>query len=192
MDPSQFLRAQANLIRLERFTDDVVNQYASDGDSFKLNVDFLCRINGIVCDGLGENKNPGQFRRVEVQIKNTNHKPPAWQNVRDLTSKFCNDFNLQQEKLDLVALAAFALWRVNWIHPFENGNGRTARQLSYMTLCIKSGGLLPGRRTVIVQLKENRQRYEQALRTADAGDHKPIQLMIGEFLKIQLQEAFAT
>ncbi|MFX9016038.1 Fic family protein, partial [Acinetobacter baumannii] len=28
---------------------------------------------------------------------------------------------------DALDATAFALWRINWIHPFKNGNGRTAR-----------------------------------------------------------------
>lgn len=191
MDPSQFLRAQANLLRLERFTDSVVARFATDGESFQIGEDVLCRINGIVCNGLDENKNPGQLRQVDVGIVNTDHKPPPWQNVADLTREFCSDFNRQWTSLDLVALSAFALWRVCWVHPFENGNGRTARQLSYIVLCIKSGGLLPGRRTVIVQLQENRRRYEEALRAADKGNHAPLQRMIGEYLANQLREALA-
>ena len=28
---------------------------------------------------------------------------------------------------DALDTASFALWRINWVHPFKNGNGRTAR-----------------------------------------------------------------
>ncbi|MBL8221394.1 MAG: Fic family protein, partial [Bryobacterales bacterium] len=27
------------------------------------------------------------------------------------------------------------MWRLNWIHPFFGGNGRTARSASYLVLC---------------------------------------------------------
>jgi hypothetical protein len=30
-------------------------------------------------------------------------------------------------------LAAYGLWRLNWIHPFVEGNGRTARAVCYFT-----------------------------------------------------------
>src|SRR4051794_35819408 len=36
-------------------------------------------------------------------------------------------------------LAAYALWRLNWIHLFVEGNGRTARAACYYLLCVKSG-----------------------------------------------------
>jgi fido (protein-threonine AMPylation protein) len=37
-----------------------------------------------------------------------------------------------------VHLAAYALWRLGWIHPFHDGNGRTARALAYAVLRIAS------------------------------------------------------
>ena len=41
-------------------------------------------------------------------------------------------------------LPAYALWRLNWIHPFIEGNGRTARAACYYLICLRNGGLLPG------------------------------------------------
>ncbi len=38
-------------------------------------------------------------------------------------------------------LAAYALWRLNWIHPFIEGNGRTARAACYYLICMKYGKL---------------------------------------------------
>ena len=43
-------------------------------------------------------------------------------------------------------LAAYALWRLNWIHPFVEGNGRTARAACYYLICMKAGRLLPGKK----------------------------------------------
>jgi Fic family protein len=64
-------------------------------------------------------------------------------------------------------LAAYALWRMNWIHPFIEGNGRTARAVSYYLLCVRSGMLLGGRNTVPERIKEDRDGYEAALTAAD-------------------------
>src|SRR3546814_2892499 len=60
-------------------------------------------------------------------------------------------------------LAAFGLWRLNWIHPFIEGNGRTARAACYFLLCVRSGALLPGRKIVPERIKEDRDGYERAL-----------------------------
>jgi Fic family protein len=64
-------------------------------------------------------------------------------------------------------LPAFALWRLNWIHPFVEGNGRTARAACYYLICMKAGGLLPGRKIVPERIRENRTPYYEALQAAD-------------------------
>jgi len=64
-------------------------------------------------------------------------------------------------------LPAYALWRMNWIHPFIEGNGRTARAACYYLICLRHGGLLPGNKIVPERIRENRQPYYEALKAAD-------------------------
>jgi Fic family protein len=64
---------------------------------------------------------------------------------------------------------AYALWRLNWIHPFVEGNGRTARAACYYLLCMKQGRLLPGKKVVPERIRENRGPYYGALEAADAA-----------------------
>lgn len=69
-------------------------------------------------------------------------------------------------------LAAYGLWRLNWVHPFIEGNGRTARAVCYYLLCARSGTLLPGRKIVPERIREERQPYYDALRAADLAWHE--------------------
>jgi Fic family protein len=69
-------------------------------------------------------------------------------------------------------IAAYGLWRLNWIHPFIEGNGRTARATCYYLLCSRSGALLPGRKIVPERIRENRQGYVDGLRAADRAWHE--------------------
>lgn len=72
-----------------------------------------------------------------------------------------------------IHLAAYVMWRLNWIHPFTDGNGRTSRALSYLVLCIRLKMLLPGRTTIPEQIEKDRTPYYKALEAADeawAGD----------------------
>jgi len=62
-----------------------------------------------------------------------------------------------------------ALWRLNWIHPFIEGNGRTARAACYYLLCVKHGAILPGRKIVPERIRENREPYYAALKSADTA-----------------------
>ena len=64
-------------------------------------------------------------------------------------------------------LAAYGLWRLNWVHPFIEGNGRTARATCYYLLCVRFGGLLPGDKIVPERIRENRDSYIAALQAAD-------------------------
>jgi Fic family protein len=64
-------------------------------------------------------------------------------------------------------LPAYALWRLNWIHPFVEGNGRTARAACYYLICMRQGRLLPGSKIVPERIRENRAPYYAALQDAD-------------------------
>ena len=64
-------------------------------------------------------------------------------------------------------MAAYVLWRMNWIHPFADGNGRTARIPSYIVLSTKLNSLLPGAPTIPEQIAADKQPYYKALEWAD-------------------------
>ena len=64
-------------------------------------------------------------------------------------------------------MPAYALWRLNWIHPFIEGNGRTARAACYYLMCMRHGALLPRRRIVPERIRGNRSPYYAALQAAD-------------------------
>lgn len=68
-------------------------------------------------------------------------------------------------------LAAYGLWRMNWVHPFIEGNGRTARAVCYFLLCVRSGTLLRGDKIVPERIKTNRRGYESALIAANRAWH---------------------
>ena len=53
--------------------------------------------------------------------------------------------------------------RLNNIHPFINGNGRTARAACYFVLCLKSGGWLSGDPILPELIRQNRDEYVEAL-----------------------------
>jgi Fic family protein len=84
---------------------------------------------------------------------------------------------------------------MNWIHPFVEGNGRTARAACYYLICMKQGRLLPGTKIVPERIRENRQPYYEALRAADDAwneghfDVNRLSGYLGELLKEQLTEA---
>lgn len=108
---------------------------------------------------------------------------------------FINTVNRTWESADALALSAFVLWRLNHIHPFINGNGRTARAASYFVLCVKLGFWLPGATILPELLRRERPRYVEALRAADASikagslDLSQLHALMAELLEEQIASA---
>ena len=111
--------------------------------------------------------NPGEFRPCKVTVGA--YEPPPHYQVPALMNMFVDDVNRAWETADPVILAAYVLWRLNQIHPFINGNGRTARAACYFVLCMKAGGWLPGEPILPELIRANRDEYVAALKAADAS-----------------------
>ena len=109
--------------------------------------------------------NAGDYRPCQVQVGT--HTPPAHYRVGALMEDFVDTVNRIWEIEEPIALASFVLWRLNHIHPFINGNGRTARAASYFVLCLKVGGWLPGKTILPELLRRERVAYIAALQAAD-------------------------
>jgi hypothetical protein len=75
----------------------------------------------------------GGVRTSAVRIPASSFNPPAPDVLHSELERMCETINSGWDTWDALELAAFALWRLNWIHPFTDGNGRTARALSYLT-----------------------------------------------------------
>lgn len=114
---------------------------------------------------------PGAYRTCPVGVVDgkgvTVYDAPAADEVEALMSAFEAELGARWPQSNAIQIAAFCLWRINWIHPFKNGNGRTARAFAYTCLCLKFGFLLPGTMTVIDLIMANRGDYQQALAHAD-------------------------
>lgn len=111
--------------------------------------------------------NAGEFRPCPVTVGT--YTPPQHYQVPGLMNMFVDEVNRSWEQADPVQLSAYVLWRLNHIHPFINGNGRTARVASYFVLCLKLGGWLPGTTILPELIRANRAEYVEALRAADAA-----------------------
>ncbi len=136
--------------------------------------------------------NAGEYRPCPVGVGI--YQPPAHYRVQALMDDFVNQVNRRWETLDPVVMATFVLWRLNYIHPFINGNGRTARAASYFVLCVASGGWLPGSTILPELIRLHRDRYVAALQAADASsaagalDLSVLHALLQELLQLQLSE----
>lgn len=107
---------------------------------------------------------PGEYRPCDVTVGA--HRPPPYYRMAALMDDFVNIVNRHWERTDAVALATYVLWRLNNIHPFINGNGRTARAACYYVLCLHLGGWPPGQTILPELLKRDRDEYCEALQEA--------------------------
>lgn len=107
----------------------------------------------------------GRFRREPIYV--SDHIPPHYEEIDEWIDRCVSSIQENWFVWSPTELAAYGLWRLNWIHPFIEGNGRTARAASYYLLCVRSGTLLPGRKIVPERIRETREDYEEALTAAD-------------------------
>ncbi|MGH9550811.1 MAG: Fic family protein [Terriglobales bacterium] len=139
----------------------------------------------------------GRYREDPISVGN--HRTPHFKDVPNHMDRF---FSLIHENWTIVdhptLLPAFALWRLNWIHPFVEGNGRTARAACYYLICMKQGRLLPGKKTVPERIKEGLDSYIAALHAADSAwdegryDVTQLAVYLEGLLQEQLSEANAS
>jgi fido (protein-threonine AMPylation protein) len=135
----------------------------------------------------------GRYREGPIRVGN--HVPPHFNDVPRLMDAF---FSVIHENWTIMdhptGLAAFALWNLNWIHPFIEGNGRTARAACYYLICMKQGRILGGKKTVPERIRENRAPYIAGLKAADRAyeggqyDITELAKYLEELLKGQLSE----
>jgi len=134
----------------------------------------------------------GYFRDDAVKIEGGTHKPPRFDQVPGLVDQMCEYVNSNWPKATGGHLSAYLMWRMNWIHPFFGGNGRTSRAVSYLALCAKLGFVLPGTKTILELIDEDRDPYYKALRLADAEWEKgkvnvsAMEELISRLLAVQL------
>ncbi len=129
-----------------------------------------------------------------MEISKSRHHPPPPETVPGYVEEMCDYVNEHIGNKSPVHLTAYLLWRINWIHPFDDGNGRTARATSYAVLCILLGYDLPGTKTIPEQIANDKTPYYKALEVADEAyakkqlDVSQLEDLIEDTLAAQLLE----
>ncbi|KGX85208.1 Fic family protein [Pontibacillus litoralis] len=135
-------------------------------------------LHAIILHGI-DNKNAGVYRKDDVIISGASHTPPNFINVPEkmshLVEWYHNEENMHPVKKAAILHSLF----VN-IHPFIDGNGRTARLL--MNLELFKSGYLP----VIIE-KEHKSEYYRTLDEAGVtGDYSSFTNFIANYEKQEL------
>jgi Fic family protein len=114
----------------------------------------------------------GTYRdaRDHISITGSEHTPPEAAFVESYVREMVDELNRSRDN-GTAALdrAAYALWRLNWIHPFRGGNGRTSRAIAYLILCMDLEIMMPGTPSLPNLIRASKEAYVDALKAADAS-----------------------
>jgi len=155
-----------------------------------LSVEVIKTLNAVAC----LHSSAGQWRSCEVKVGE--YIPPPFREVSGLMNSFVDEVNHGWKKTDAILLATYVLWKINHIHPFANGNGRTARVTCFFVLCLKFGGLIDGDILLPDRIKASRAEYVRALKQADASsaaghlDLGPLHALVTRLLGEQTKDKF--
>lgn len=195
-DPAERARQEARngLRQFDHVIEAIEYWLQPDRRPFKLRPSAILTLNRVALEGI--NSLAGVLRPNPVEIVGSKHTPPPPHLVPELVESMCDYINDNFESKSPIHLSAYAMWRMNWIHPFNDGNGRTARVISYLVLCVRLGTRLPGTATIPEQIAGNRAPYYGALEAADSSatdstvDLSEMEALLESLLANQLVSVF--
>jgi Fic family protein len=126
-----------------------------------------------------EHELAGRYRTGAVIITGALHTPPDAVDVPRQVEELLRWLKKNERTLHSVELAALAHHRITAIHPFFDGNGRTAR-LVMNVLLMRAGFPLA------IILKNDRKKYYRVLQMADQGKKAPLVLFVAQAVERSL------
>ncbi|MFO7683968.1 MAG: Fic family protein [Chloroflexota bacterium] len=126
-----------------------------------------------------DDENAGQYRTLPVRIVGAAHEPPPAWDIPAQMDDWANWLQAQTGVMDPVTLAALAHHQLVAIHPFIDGNGRTARLI--MNLVLLRADYPPA-----IIARANRRQYYRVLAQADGGNATPLMNFVGRAVERSL------
>lgn len=143
-----------------------------------LSIQLIKDIHAIVLKNI-DDLQAGVFRRTNVRILGAVHIPPSAIKIQRLMEEFISWYYEIKNQISIPELAALVQYKFVCIHPFIDGNGRTARLL--MNLILMQNGYPPA-----VILNVDRKKYYRVLRQADFDKPKDYIDFIGKAIERSL------
>lgn len=194
-DPVEEARRESEnaLAQFDRVLD-LIDEVVRGTRPFRLRTSMILELHRLALNGLSPYA--GNFRPADVEIGQSKHTPPKAFLVAELVEEMCDYVMSKYEGAQALHLCAYVMWRLNWIHPFTDGNGRTSRALAYFVLCAKIGYRLPGHVTLPEHIAVDKAPYYNALEKADDHwkegrlDLSDLEALLDERLAKQLVTAY--
>lgn len=120
-----------------------------------------------------EDSDAGKYRQGNVMITGSKHKPPPAYQVPQLMAALIDWIKKKINKIHPVELASLAHHKLVHIHPFTDGNGRTARL--FMNLLLMQKGY-----PLVIILKNDRKKYYRVLEKADKSETSDLEKFIAQ------------
>ena len=144
-------------------------QYISENKSEEITIHKLFEIHKLVTENTLEEENYVVFRNTnDVLVMNQItgeivHTPPSFKKLEELMQSFCDFFNNnpKEEFIHPIVKASILHFLIGYIHPFVDGNGRTARALFYWYL-LKNGYWLTEYLSISRVILKTKTQYEKA------------------------------
>ncbi len=121
----------------------------------------------------------GKYRNANVIIGGSKHTPPDALQVPQKMRDLIGWLNSQKDNINIIELSALLHHKLVFIHPFFDGNGRTAR-LTMNLLLMQAGYPL------VIILKNDRRKYYDVLDKADKGEYEPLVKFIAQSVERSL------
>lgn len=158
---------------------DFIEEAFDGDDDQRITPSFIREIQKIVVTDLKHDgsKCPGDWRSCPVHITKSDHRPPEHIEIPQLIQELCDYIaDNNDSKMDIIKIA-LAHHRLAAIHPFDNGNGRTARLVTYAML-IRAKFINKTMRTILnpsAIFCMDRQEYYDKLAAADSGKEEALE-----------------
>jgi len=140
----------------------------------------LLDIHALILQGI-DRSNAGVYRRANVRISGSRHICPAYEKIPDKMDDYFSWYASHKDSLHPVQLAAEMHEKLVSIHPFVDGNGRTARLVMNLIL-LQNGYPI----TVIASDRKKRMQYYDSLEACHVSashDNSQFKLLIAEYVK---------
>jgi Fic family protein len=163
----------------------IVNNYAAmqwivGNKNTRITAETILQIHRIITnDTLTDKQEEGAFRTsddvriIDVQTGAVLHTPPSHEDLEHLMNELCkfvNDVNKEEFFLHPICKAIIIHFLIGYIHPFADGNGRTARALFYWYL-IRKGYWLIEYMSVSRIILGSKARYARAYQYTEKDDN---------------------
>lgn len=144
-------------------------QYIIDNQNEEITIDRIFEIHYLVTENTLDKKDCGVYRNsndVMVMDQITGevvHIPPSFEKLADMMAALCTFFNINSKDnfIHPIAKASIIHFLIGYIHPFADGNGRTARALFYW-FTLKNGYWLTEFLSISRIILKTKTQYEKA------------------------------